>query len=103
MAVVIEDDDIGSARRITGPCHPFSRSIQVDGIMSNLRRLPTAIRIAATKVRNLESALALCLDLIEQLDLIRRRTIRQHKNFHRVFACLNLMNKCDSPTHASTT
>jgi hypothetical protein len=42
-------------------------------------------------------------DLIEQLDLIRRRTICQYKNFHCVFMRRNLINKCVIPTHASTT
>lgn len=57
----------------------------------------------ATKITNLERALTLRFDLVEQLDLIRRRTICQYKNSHRAFTCLNFMNKCDRPTHASTT
>jgi len=99
MTVIVEHDKICRTRART----PLARPIQLNARMSNLRRLPLSTRIAVTKITNLQRALTLRLDLIEQLDLIRRRTICQHKNSHRALTCLNFMNKCDMPTHASTT
>jgi len=99
VTVVVEHYEIGSTRRR----YPLTRSVQLNARMSNFRRLPAAIRIAAAKITNLQRTLTLRFDLVEQLNLIRRGTICQHENSHRVFTCLNFMKRCDRPTHASTT
>src|SRR6185369_17303072 len=96
VTVVIEHNKICRTRRLT-------RLRYFDRCVSNLTRLPLPIRIVATQVSHFEGAITLRLDLIEQFDLIRRRTVCQYKNLHCAFACRNLINKCVIPTHASTT
>src|SRR6185295_16709250 len=96
VTVVVEHDEICRTRRLMRPRY-------IDCGVPNLTRLPFPIRIATAQVSNFERAITLRLDLIEQFDLIRRRTICQYKNLHCAFACRNLINKCVIPTHASTT
>src|SRR5678815_881947 len=96
VTVVIENNEVSRSHRLTRPRY-------VDGGMSNLSRLPLTIRIPTAQVSHFQRAIPLRLDLVEQFDLIRRRTVCQYKNFHCAFACRNLINKCVSPTHASTT
>src|SRR5690349_10468375 len=96
MSVVIEHDEISSPHRLTRPRH-------LNRCVPHLTRLPLPIRIVTAQVSNFQLAIPLGLDLIEQLDLIRRRTICQYKDLHYAFTCRNLINKCVSPTHASTT
>src|SRR5437868_4030381 len=83
--------------------HPNVSLIQTDRCMCDFRRFPATIWIALTKICDSQLALATRFDLIEQLNLIRRRAICQHKNPQRTLTCFTLMNRCDKPTHASTT
>src|SRR5690242_4524324 len=73
VTVVVEHNKICRTRRLTRPLY-------FDHIVSNLTRLPLPVRIVAPQVSHFEEAIALRLDLIEQFDLIRRRTICQYKN-----------------------
>jgi len=103
MPVVVEHYEVSTSHTFARVRHSIERSIELNRRVTNRRRLPLPIRIPTAKIRNLQLAFALRFDLVEQLDLVRRRTVCEYKNFHVAFACLNFMNKCERPTHASTT
>src|SRR5262249_25815366 len=84
VTVIIEHDEIRCPRRLTCPRY-------FDHFVSNLTRLPLPVRIATAQVSDFQRTIALRFDLIEQFDLIRRRTICQYKNLHCAFACRNLI------------
>src|SRR5688572_3563586 len=80
VSVVVEDDEIRFARRVSRV--PRSIRLQIDRLMENVRRRPLPLRIAVAQVSNLQLAVALRFDLVEELDLIRRWRVGQYENFH---------------------
>src|ERR1041384_2429368 len=76
VQVVVEDDEIRTTHRLTRTRKPTIR--QLHRLMTNLRGRPLPRRIATTQIRDLQLTLALRRDLVEQLDLVRRRTVCQH-------------------------
>src|SRR5262249_16847642 len=103
VTVVIEDHQISSARRLTSTTQRANRTIKLDRFVTNVFLPPMPLRIAAPQITNLQVVNTARFDLVEKLNLIRRRYVSQYENLHAAFTRRSLMNNCDSPTHASTT
>ena len=76
VTVIVEHDEIRGPCGLTCPQHPSVR--QLHRLMTNFRRGPLPLRIAPAQVSHFQLALPLRSDLVEQLDLVRRRTVCQH-------------------------